>query len=748
MNPLAHSFARRRGVLNDGRRKLLVLDVRADLLDHLLLDVVFVELHQVLDELTRIRQRLLLGYAPVVFDLLAVVVFHVRRLLLKHDAHSLHSQLHRRGWLVVGLQRSDVTFLQGVENLHGCGEEGKGFIEVFLRVIFDGLTLVSLDLGLGCLLLDFAFRNVSGRLFLGNHLGRLLHFLQSLGQDRLFRLQVYLELGNLFLGIGKLVQTVLQLVALGPNLLPLHSEQFLVHGQKLEVGRGSHVVDPPQLLSVLNGLLLHTQVDVLEHVDQLAGVDLLEVQVGLLDLLLPDRRQGLGGPCREPVDRAAVDERREHAQARAELLGTGRHAHAHVDVLLHAKDELRVDIQGCRLDVLVQAIVLALLVDVLHVLLLDQRRHLPGVEDVVHVFEHALLQDLRVGIQEDGGDVLQGFGHEHLLEVLVPLVLVVPLGDLDLVDVVLGHERSQPRETAATRPSHSEQETVASRLANDTADARHVLDGIQEQHQLHRSLALFVVQLEVLLEGFAARLQVGGLLVNPAVTPVRPAEEVATDESLVDHHGVPLLVHLSLHDVAHRVVQPLAILVVDQAIAEDAATLVDPQAHELVQLVGLDAAGLEHALEHLGQITQVEGVVRLLRRGQQVLGDRVVQLDGRVHHLPDIRLDLLAEVSQPLPADGPEDGSLRSVDELGVSDLGEVPKETGSDGLPSASRRSHCANESDVKDLNEGQGSLVSAIVPTAVVHPLSQELDRGLRKVFLPHRHVHVIHEDHEAFS
>ena len=45
-----------------------------------------------------------------------------------------------------------------------------------------------------------------------------------------------------------------------------------------------------------------------------------------------DVHQRLGGPLEEPVDRAAVDQRRELLRARAELVADGREAEDDVEV--------------------------------------------------------------------------------------------------------------------------------------------------------------------------------------------------------------------------------------------------------------------------------------------------------------------------------------------------------------------------------------------------------------------------------
>ena len=54
------------------------------------------------------------------------------------------------------------------------------------------------------------------------------------------------------------------------------------------------------------------------------------------------KRGTLTRPRAEPVDGAAVDQAREHAQPGAELLSHGGHRHHHVDVLSHSDEVLAV----------------------------------------------------------------------------------------------------------------------------------------------------------------------------------------------------------------------------------------------------------------------------------------------------------------------------------------------------------------------------------------------------------------------
>lgn len=53
--------------------------------------------------------------------------------------------------------------------------------------------------------------------------------------------------------------------------------------------------------------------------------------------------------------------------------------------------------------------------------------------------------------------------------------------------------------------------------------------------------------------------------------------------------------------------------------------------------------------------------------------------------------------------------------------------------------RSHGSDELDVDQFD---GSHVLQVVPVPVVEPLAEQLDRRLRAVRLPHRHVEVVHK------
>lgn len=75
----------------------------------------------------------------------------------------------------------------------------------------------------------------------------------------------------------------------------------------------------------------------------------------------------------------------------------------------------------------------------------------------------------------------------------------------------------------------------------------------------------------------------------------------------------------------------------------------------------------------------------------------------------------------------------------------EVPHETRRNAGPSSTRRTKCCKDKDVFYLHE---LLILAIVPTLVVHELSQQFDRWLSTVFLLLRHVQIINKDNVLLS
>ena len=99
------------------------------------------------------------------------------------------------------------------------------------------------------------------------------------------------------------------------------------------------------------------------------------------------------------------------------------------------------------------------------------------------------------------------------------------------------------------------------------------------------------------------------------------AHVVAEDELVLALEELllgPGQLELGLDVVGDERAKVLAVVVVDEPVAEDPQRLVAPQARE--DLLARDGGGLhhEHALDHLAHVAQVEGVVRLGGDGLEV----------------------------------------------------------------------------------------------------------------------------------
>ena len=161
-----------------------------------------------------------------------------------------------------------------------------------------------------------------------------------------------------------------------------------------------------------------------------------------------------------------------------------------------------------------------------------------------------------------------------------------------------------------------------------------MLEGVQEDREVHRALAHAVVVHEVLLDDAHGALDVGDLIVLAVLGLVVVLDEVAKEAAAhvlkVDvallgrveppEERIKLVVEVAADDGLERVEQPLAVLVVHEAVVEHAEALVDPQAlHLLRRLLAAEALGRRKhdALHHARKVAQVEDVVALGGRGEE-----------------------------------------------------------------------------------------------------------------------------------
>ena len=248
----------------------------------------------------------------------------------------------------------------------------------------------------------------------------------------------------------------------------------------------------------------------------------------------------------------------------------------------------------------------------------------------------------------------------QLLEVLTEEVRLVAADDLDGEHFELGDVRREPRERLAARAADADEERVAARHRQDPLDAADVADRVGEQHEVHRLRAgLHVVVVEPFFHQRLQPLGVGHLEIRRRLA-VGHRRRAGPEVAKVAHRALLEQLLERRREVRAQLLvdqraERLAVGVVRQPVGEDAVRLVRPEARDAVAGVEVVLLTLEDALEDARDVAEIEGVVRLLRRGQQ-LGDHVrVDLErGGGHHLGE-RLDVLVEVEEVRGGDRPED---------------------------------------------------------------------------------------------
>ena len=211
------------------------------------------------------------------------------------------------------------------------------------------------------------------------------------------------------------------------------------------------------------------------------------------------------------------------------------------------------------------------------------------------------------------------------------------------------------------------------------------------------------------------------------------------------------LVHLDV-EVVHRehlhlLNEPEPVVVVGKTVVEDAEELVRPEEHQVGWLLEVLLAREEHALHDARKVAQVEGVVRLGGRGEQVEHRCLVHVhrgrDDGGRELEEAHVELL--LGEPPVEDRLEDSLHRGVVEGRVRDDVEVAHVARRDRVAPAAGRAHGRDEREVDQLAEDE---LLAVVPAAVVHPLAQDLNGRLRAVRFERGHVEIIDEDDGALA
>mmetsp|Transcript_27981 Transcript_27981/g.68358 ORF Transcript_27981/g.68358 Transcript_27981/m.68358 type:complete len:434 (+) Transcript_27981:5687-6988(+) len=155
----------------------------------------------------------------------------------------------------------------------------------------------------------------------------------------------------------------------------------------------------------------------------------------------------------------------------------------------------------------------------------------------------------------------------------------------------------------------------------------------------------------------------------------------------------------------------------------------------------------EEAEDDSPKVAQVEEVVRLCGRGEEVGERRVVDLegapdDGLAEALDGARRALLVKLKAH---DGVEDARHGLGVKLSHRDDVEPPEEARGDEGAAAAGGAHRAHVHHVDNVAEG---LFLEIVPPVVVHELPEDLDGRLRAVDLLCGHVEVVDKDNSLLA
>lgn len=178
----------------------------------------------------------------------------------------------------------------------------------------------------------------------------------------------------------------------------------------------------------------------------------------------------------------------------------------------------------------------------------------------------------------------------------------------------------------------------------------------------------------------------------------------------------------------------------------DTHVLMHPKTSQVWKLQNVLRTGRAEALEHLPDIPQVKGVVRLPRLRKQYFPGGVIQSDRSCHHVTDRLSHRDLETGQEMAQHGLKDRSYSTISQLRIGQHIEVAGHPGSDEVTASARRPHSSHEDDVLDVDVLL--VLGEDVPGLVIEVLPQKLDGGLRPVDLFLGHVKVVHEDHALLA
>mmetsp|Transcript_82350 Transcript_82350/g.197523 ORF Transcript_82350/g.197523 Transcript_82350/m.197523 type:complete len:605 (-) Transcript_82350:1612-3426(-) len=465
-------------------------------------------------------------------------------------------------------------------------------------------------------------------------------------------------------------------------------------------------------------------------------------------------------PRQKPVDIHRAENRREHLGAQRKVWSQVRERQDHVQVVSKSieKISINVDTVLLRSRIVSQKVGPHLVDGCLLLVLLQKAHHLSGCQHGIHDLQEILVYDILVS--EDKRDVLilLACNDVQLFQVLHELYLTVCFGDGDLEQVVPRNECSQAGQRLLATAADSDQHGAATLLTNGSIYAHQVHHCILKQHEIHRLGRVFLVEPRQIFVSFSGHVREGlnrlihfrrrilvvfssRWLVSLEVTPPLGRGSAAGQRfsKVLSGKLVDYLVNLGLILLARKLVR------------KNAGALVPPQRHKLLLVHDHGLRGLQDALEHATELSQVEDVVEPLRCGQQHLLHLGPERDGGCRQVADQCHDAWVDALLGIEASTQNvavdvvrtgGGGKHHVkeEELGLQPVWNV--------VPAPARVPHGSHILDVLDLLELPALVAVQEVEAPKLHELARELIGHLVVPLVHQGHRCIIQEHGEKFA
>lgn len=562
-------------------------------------DVVLIEsLKRINKELRRL-QHLLLG-APILELLLVGDTLE--------DLGGFGDKLSSSRWCRERSKLTDSLNGQAIDGARSCFHRGDGS----RKRLFGGV-----HLRLSCVSNDVSriFLNLSNGLFF---LGLFSLFVDNNNEFvslRFFDLDVLhsehkflLKDIDLIGGITHSGQTTLEACNRVHDGTLLIREQLLVEVDELEERGWRGVVESPLALPEIVVSSVDGEMDK-GHMVGNCCTDLLGGELDLGEEPLSDTDQGIPRPGMEPIDRGRTNQGGEFTCAETECVTDGREAETHVEVLLHLVDEEVLQAFGSIENALGLGLTTDLAVDTIKFIGSEELGNVTGGQNIIDVDEELLIDDLRIGQDEEHLLALDTSLHEKGLDVGLEIGESVVGGNNNPVHILVKDECGEFGKRLLTRTTHTDKKGMAVRLEENSTDTSDVLHGLIEENEVHDGDGL-VVLLELGLKYISKFFHLLNGLVRWFVALAHGNERGVDERFLEDNFFLEVSkLFEAVSHVAHVCVD---IIIKEEPIEPDSVALVSPHADESGRVLLVGSWLSEHAvLNDLGDITHVELVMEL-----------------------------------------------------------------------------------------------------------------------------------------